>query len=184
MNKERRMAEFKAAEEDMVIEGYAITFDAPATHYGMTEIIDKRALENTDMKDVPLRYNHEESHLILARTRNKSLELNVDEKGLKIRAKLIDTTQNQDIYKSIKAGLIDKMSFAFTTSDDDFDSKTDTRTIKSIDKLWDVSVVDVPFYESTEVYARDLDTSKEYFEKKKREVLIERLKREQLKERL
>lgn len=184
MNKERRMAEFQATDEDMVIEGYAITFDSPATHYGMTEIIDKRALENTDMKDVPLRYNHEESHLILARTRNKSLELNVDEKGLKIRAKLIDTTQNQDIYKSIKAGLIDKMSFAFTTTDEKYDTTTDTRTIKSIDKLWDVSVVDVPFYESTEVYARGLDTSKEYFEKKKRQVLIEKLKREQLKDRL
>ena len=137
----------------MIIEGYAITFNSPATH-GYTEIISDRALDNTDMSDVPLKYNHEDSHLIMARTRNKSLELKKDEKGLLIKAELIDTQSNKDIYKSIKAGLIDKMSFAFTVRGDEYDYDTDTRTITDIDKLYDVSVVDMPFYDSTSVYAR------------------------------
>lgn len=138
----------------MIVEGYAITFNSPATH-GYTEIINERALDNCDMSDVPLKYNHEDSHLIMARTRNKSLELKKDEKGLFIRAELIDTQSNKDIYKSIKAGLIDKMSFAFTVREDEYDYDTDTRKILDIDKLYDVSVVDVPFYDSTSVYARD-----------------------------
>lgn len=142
---------------EMIIEGYAVVFDSPATHFGFTEIIKKGALDKCNMKDVPLKYNHNDNHLILARTRNKSLELVVDDVGLKIRAKLIDTTSNVDIYKSIKAGLLDKMSFAFTVSDDDYDYKTDTRTIIGIDCLYDVSVVDTPFYDSTEIYARALD---------------------------
>lgn len=140
-------------EEKMIVEGYAITFNSPATH-GYTEVIKPGALDNTDMSDVPLKYNHEDSHLIMARTRNKSLELKKDEKGLFIKAELIDTQSNKDIYKSIKAGLIDKMSFAFTVRGDEYDYDTDTRTITDIDRLYDVSVVDIPFYDSTSVYAR------------------------------
>lgn len=158
MKKETRIlnVEFRTPEEDnkMIVEGYAITFNSPATH-GYTEIINDRALDNCDMSDVPLKYNHEDSHLIMARTRNKSLELKKDEKGLFIRAELIDTQSNKDIYKSIKAGLIDKMSFAFTVREDEYDYDTDTRKILDIDKLYDVSVVDIPFYDSTSVYARN-----------------------------
>lgn len=142
---------------EMIVEGYAVVFDSPATH-GFTEVIKKGAFDKCNMKDVPLKYNHDDSHLILARTRNGSLQLEVDDKGLKVRAKLIDTTSNIDIYKSLKAGLLDKMSFAFTVSEEEWDAKTDTRTITGIDCLYDVSVVDTPFYDSTEIYARALST--------------------------
>lgn len=174
MNKEVRMlnVEFKALdneEDKMIIEGYPITFDSPATHYGMTEIIDKKALDNADMSDVPLKYNHDDSHLIMARTRNGSLKLEVDATGLKMTAELIDTQSNRDIYKSIKAGLLDKMSFAFTTKSDSYDYDTDTRRVLEIDRLYDVSVVDMPFYDSTSVYARSIDNSEEYFKNKQQE---------------
>ena len=164
--KEKRIinVEFRTPENNedkMIIEGYAITFNSPATH-GYTEIISERALDNCDMSDVPLKYNHEDSHLIMARTRNNSLELKRDEKGLFIRAELLDTQSNIDIYKSIKAGLIDKMSFAFTVRGDEYDYDTDTRKILDIDKLYDVSVVDVPFYDSTSVFARNVDNSDDF----------------------
>ena len=190
--KEIRMitAEFRAVETEdgkMVIEGYPITFNAPATHWGMTEIIDREALKECDMTDVPLRYNHEEAFLILARTRNASLQLVADDIGLKMRAELIDTQSNVDIYKSIQAGLLDKMSFAFTTEKEEYDYDTDTRKILKIDKLWDVSVVDVPYYDTTSVYARKLDNSEEYYKNiqtEKRKRLAEKLKRQELIEKL
>ena len=154
--KEIRLTEVRALEnEEMVIEGYAVVFESPATHYGYTEIVDKNAFSICDMQDVCLKYNHEDNFLILARTRNQSLQLTVDDKGLKVRATLIDTTQNRDIYKMVQAGLLDKMSFAFTVKKEEWDYDTDTRRILEIDKLYDVSIVDVPFYESTEVYARN-----------------------------
>lgn len=146
-----------SANNEMVIEGYAVVFDSPATH-GFTEIIDRNAFNGCDMKSVPLKYNHTDTYLILASTKNNSLSLTVDDKGLKIRAVLIDTTQNIDIYKAIKAGLLDKMSFAFTVSDEQWDYSTDTRRILGIDKLYDVSVVDLPFYDTTSIYARALNT--------------------------
>ena len=170
MNKEIRMlnVEMRASDEEdkMIIEGYPITFNSPAKH-GYTEIISDTALDNCDMTDVPLKYNHEDSHLIMARTRNGSLTLTKDKTGLKMRAELIDTQSNKDIYKSIKAGLIDKMSFAFTVRGEEYDYDTDTRKIIDIDKLYDVSVVDMPFYDSTSVYARSLDNSSDYEEKRK-----------------
>ena len=145
-------------DSEMLIEGYAVVFESPATHYGFTEIIDKNAFNGCDMRDVPLKYNHSDNFLILARTRNDSLQLILDDKGLKIKANLIDTTNNRDIYKMIKANLLDKMSFAFTVSDEEWDYETDTRRILKIDRLYDVSVVDTPFYDTTSIYARALST--------------------------
>ena len=171
MNKsefERRLIEIRAIESDddkMLIEGYAITFDKPATHdYGgrkFTETIKKGALDKTDMKDVPLRYNHNDTWLIMARTRNKSLKLIVDDIGLKIEAELLDTQSNRDAYKAIKAKLIDKMSFAFRVADGGdswtFGEKETVREVTNIAKLWDVSVVDTPFYDSTSIYTRSFE---------------------------
>lgn len=165
---ERRFIEIRALDNQdgkMTIEGYAITFDNPATHqYGtrkFTETIKRGALDNTDMKDVPLRYNHNDNVMIMARTRNKSLRLIKDEKGLLIQADLIDTQSNRDLYKAIQEGLIDKMSFAFRVAEQgdkwSFGEDETTREVMDIARLFDVSVVDTPFYDSTSIYTRSFD---------------------------
>ena len=167
-NYEQRLIEIRAVENEenkMIIEGYAIIFDSPATHdiggRKFTETIKSGALDKTDMTDVPLRYNHNDTWLIMARTRNKSLMLIVDKIGLKIRAELIATQSNRDAYLAIQKGLIDKMSFAFNVADGgdtwNFGENETTRDVTNIAKLWDVSVVDTPFYDSTFIYARSLD---------------------------
>lgn len=166
--KEVRLTEMRAVENsennEMIIEGYAAVFDSVTSLGWCNEIIAKEAFNQCNMQDVCLRYNHDDGLYILARTRNKSLQLTIDDKGLKVRAKLIDTTQNRDVYKMIKEKLLDKMSFAFSVRKQEWDYETDTRTILEIDQLFDVSVVDVPAYDSTEVYARN----KEEYENEKR----------------
>lgn len=179
--KEVRLKEIRALEnepEKMVVEGYAIVFDEP-TDLGYMEVIESGALDKCDMSDVCMKYNHEDNTLIMARTRNKSLQLTVDEHGLKVYAELIDTQSNRDIYKSIQAGLLDKMSFAFIVSDANWDTVDgrDIRRITGIAKLFDVSVVDVPAYDQTEVYAR----SKEAVEKEQEEYHKLKLEKEKLK---
>lgn len=135
----------------MEIKGYAVVFNSPET-YGYTEVISDKALDETDMSDVVLRYNHNDSFMVLARTRNKSLSLEKDEKGLMIDAVLQDDiTDHRNIFNAIKSGLIDKQSFAFSVEEDEYDYDTDTRTITKIGKLFDVSVVDQPFYNATDV---------------------------------
>lgn len=157
---ENRLSDVSFKEEDeqkMVLEGYAIVFDQETLigdkDKGFIESIDRNALKNANMKDVPMKYNHDDSFLIIARTRNNSLRLTVDDIGLKVRAELIDTDSNKDIYKMVKAGLLDKMSFAFTVSSQKIDRSGDIpkRTITGIDRLYDVSIVDLPAYDQTSI---------------------------------
>ena len=163
--KEVRLTEVRALEDErMIVEGYAVVFDSVTDLGYFKEVIDRNALNGCDMSDVCMKYNHSDELLIMARTRNNSLQLLVDERGLKFRAELIDTTQNRDLYKMIQAQLLTKCSFAFIVAEEDMDYATNTRRILKIDKIFDVSVVDVPAYEATEVYAR----SKEQFEEEKR----------------
>ena len=162
-DKELRHVQFRAAEEEgkMILEGYPVVFDEETLigdkEWGWYEVIDKKALENADISDVPLKYNHGDAKGILARTRNGSLKLTIDEKGLKMRAELIDTTDNIDIYKCVKSGLLDKMSFAFNVVEDIVEQKKEgipKRTITKIGRLFDVAVVDLPAYDQTSIYAR------------------------------
>ncbi len=180
----------KSEDEKMEIKGYAAVFNSPET-YGYTEVIAPTAFDEADMSDVVLRYNHNDSFMVLARTRNKSLQLDVDNKGLFMNATLQDDiTEHRDIFNAIKSELIDKQSFAFTVDEDTYDYDTDTRTIPKIGKLFDVSVVDQPFYNATDVsVARDVNNDefltrraemrKEHEEKvaleEKRKALLEKL---------
>ena len=135
----------------MKIKGYAAVFNSPET-YSYTEVIAPTAFDGADMSDVVLRYNHNDSFMVLARTRNKSLELNIDATGLFMNATLQDDiTEHRNIFNAIKSGLIDKQSFAFSVEEDEYDYETDTRTLTKIGKGFDVSVVDQPFYNATDV---------------------------------
>ena len=146
----------------MEFEGYAIVFgqrtilwkDDDGNDYG--EIIDKNCLDNTDMVDVPLRYNHQTSW-VLARTRKKlgpgSLIFTKDNFGLRVKGEFVDMQYSRDVYAMMLAEVIDQMSFAFTVRDYSYDSATRTTTIKDIDKLFDVSVVDSPAYPQTSISA-------------------------------
>ncbi len=153
-------AETDDEKNEMILEGYAAMYDSKTRigfdDWAFDEIIERGAFDGANLKDVPLKYNHSDEIPILARTRNKSLTLTPDKDGLKIRAVLLDTSDGRDMYKRVQAGLIDKMSFAFTVSDEEIDTtgKIPVRHIKKFDKIFDVSVVDTPAYENTSVYAR------------------------------
>lgn len=164
--KEIRLVNMRALDEEvMTVEGYAAVFDTVTDLGWMKEVIDRHAFDNADMSDIVMKYNHENSVLPMARTRGGSLQFAVDDHGLKIRAKLPDTSVNRDIYTLIREGVLSKMSFAFTVKSEEYDYDTDTRKILEFDKIFDVSVVDVPAYETTEIYAR----SKEQYEEEKRQ---------------
>jgi len=165
MNKEVRISDLKpnSQEEAMILEGYALVFNKETLigddKRGFVEVIEPTALISTSLKDVPLKYNHQDNFLVIARTRNASLVLSTDENGLRVTANLLDTQSNRDIYSAVKAGLLDKMSFAFTVKDQVWDRSGDIpkRTIKAINRLYDVSIVDTPAYEDTSIYARSLE---------------------------
>lgn len=162
------LAELRTLEtekEEMILEGYALKFNQSTQPkfkelYGYTEIIGERALDDTDLSDVPLKYNHSDEKVILARTRGGTLNLIKDNIGLKIRAILNNKIPDHiSVYEAVKSGLIDKMSFGFYPDKEknSYDGENRTITINRILSLTDVSVVDIPAYDNTEVYARNLE---------------------------
>lgn len=141
------------------ISGYAVVFEQrtvlykdPVTGIEYGEIIDRHALDCANMADVVLRYNHQGR--VLARTRNHSLQLSIDDHGLNIRADMSGSDEAMSFYKEVKNGLLDKMSFAFQVKEDIYDQQTNTRRILAISCIQDVSLVDFPAYDQTQVSAR------------------------------
>ncbi len=179
--KEFRAAEIRSAEENdkLIVEGYAAVFDTEALMFEseMTgtkyyEKVNRGAFDGADLKDVVMKYNHFDQALVLARTRNKTLQLTVDDHGLKIRAELANTSAGKDIYELIKRGDLDKMSFAFTVEKDDLEydekAKVAVRSIIKFDRIFDVAVVDFPAYDATEIAVEG--RSADYFKKMEEEI--------------
>lgn len=149
----------------MIVEGYATTFNQPYELYRydnrvIMEQVDPHAFDSCDMSDVVMQYDHQGR--VFARTRNGTLTLRVDSKGLYITADLGGTEEGQKLYQEIKDGYTDRMSFGFVVGADsrtiieDSDAGTVTvlRTILKIRKLYDVSAVSIPANDMTSISAR------------------------------
>ena len=156
----------KAEDGAMIVEGYAATFNQPYQLYSysdftVNEQIDRHAFDDTDMSDVIMQYDHEGR--VFARISNGTLELSVDDHGLKIRARLDGTEIGRQLFEEIQGGYTSKMSFGFTvgeqkreeTEDMENGHTTVLRTITKITKLYDVSAVSLPANDATEISARN-----------------------------
>lgn len=162
-------------EKKMVLHGLATPFEKPTVLFEIDgieykEVIDRHALDNSDFSLCCLKYNHENSVPVLARTRNKSLETSIDNEGLKYTATLANTTVARDVYTLVKEGILNQCSFAFTVKRSEYDKATRTRRILEIDKVFDISIVDIPAYEDTNVEARsffELESKKDRLESDK-----------------
>ena len=166
----RRNYEFEVrAEKDEkkgnIIVGRPIVYDVKTDICGMfAEIIDKGALDKADLKDVRFLVNHDISKIPLARsrknTKNSTMQLTVDDKGMEIRVAL-DTENNteaQNLYSAVERGDITGMSFMFGVDKEEWENlKSDypTRHIKAISTVIEVSAVTFPAYEETSITARD-----------------------------
>lgn len=156
-DREYRAFEMRVSDGEMSVEGYAAVFESPTVMYSdgtidYKEVIDRKAFDGAQMADVVMNYNHQGKPV--ARTKNGTLELFSDDTGLRIRANLSGTEEGRRLYEEIKGGYIDKMSFAFTVSEDSYDRATHTRRVLGIQRLYDVAAVDIPAYDATSISAR------------------------------
>jgi HK97 family phage prohead protease len=161
--KETRIAEIRAESlnDALILEGRAIVFDQeteindPVGSY--REIIKSGALNEADLSDVRLLFNHDLNRVPLART-PKTMTLRVDSVGMTIRATLPKTESAREIYEAVKRRDLTGMSFAFKVAEDSYDERTDedgfrviTRTITKIKKIYDVSAVSFPANPATDI---------------------------------
>lgn len=179
-------AEGEEALAEMVVSGYASTFDEPYRLYSDDQVevwekVDRNAFDETDMSDVIMQYDHQGR--VFARIRNNTLTVSPDDTGLFIRADLSGTDIGRSLYQEIAGGYTDRMSFGFTVDEDTreiVDDRTTgksivTRTITKVGKLYDVSAVSLPANPGTSISARFLDGAIE-------EARAERLKAKELEE--
>lgn len=155
-----------------VIEGYALKFNTRSQVLGafttFVETLDRNCLNGADMRSTVATFNHDQSQIIGRVDAN--MMLNIDDVGLRFAITMPDTTIAHDVLENIRAGILNKCSFAFTLPDDDSADdwqKSDeegidyVRTIRKIDHLYDVSVVTTPAYLDTTVGARSLERAKQ-----------------------
>lgn len=160
------ITDLRASDEnnEHVIEGYAALFENSTLIWNyFEETIARGAIKDDALEDVLFLVNHDGNKLALARSRrnnsNSSLQLKVDDKGLHFKTKL-DVDNNPEasaLYSAVKRGDVNGMSFWMKVAKDqwsDLDTNKPKRRITEISKIFEISAVNWPAYESTEIHAR------------------------------
>ena len=154
--------------------GRPIVFNQRTNIGWYDEVIERGALDTTDLKDVRFLVNHNTNMIPLARSRNNNenstMQLSPDDDGMGIRVDL-DTENNSDarsLYSAVSRGDISGMSFMMIVDKDSWDdvnTEHPTRHIRSIQSVLEVSAVTFPAYSQTSIQARGLsealDSAKE-----------------------
>lgn len=151
--------EVRAGGDGMSFTGYAAVFDSPSEPLPFIERIAPGAFASTikSRNNVYLLANHDFA-APLARTRNKSMTLTEDGHGLRVEAKLPDTTHGRDLAVLLRDGIVDSMSFGFSVpkNGDAWSEDGMQRTLKSV-RLHEVSIVTMPAYRATSAAVRSID---------------------------
>lgn len=163
----------KEDNKELRIEGYFVVYDDETMLWdGVYEKIDRHAFDGELEKDIRALIGHD-MEKVLGRTKNKTLTLKSDDKGL-WGSILINRNDPEalSLYQKVKRGDVDKCSFGFIPTDEESES-SDNGTLFTVKKcdLIEVSVVAFPAYENTSISARKKD-----FEKKREEFRKSKLK--------
>lgn len=137
-----------------LVRGYAFKW-APYPLYederGETvyEEFKREAFENTDMSDIIMQLNHQGT--VMARLRNNTLKLTLDDIGGFIEADLSKSQDARNLYEAIDNGLIDRMSWGFIPGEYHFDRSSRTIVHTAVKKIFDVSAVSMPANDTTSI---------------------------------
>jgi HK97 family phage prohead protease len=151
-----RDVEARADDSGMRLAGYAAVFGDSSVPLPFKESIAAGAFRKTlsETPDVRMLINHE--GLPLARTKNGTLTLTEDDRGLYMDATIADTSEGRDLYKLVERGDVDQMSFAFRVIRQKYNEDRSVRTLTEVSLAdGDVSVVTYPAYPTTSVEARE-----------------------------
>lgn len=151
-------------EKQLKIEGYVNITNTPSdvilSEDGepFTEKIEKGAFKKAldqQQNDINLLFEHDKA-MILASTKNGSLELAEDEKGLFIKATLLKSKLSEHIYELISKNFLEGMSFGFICKEAEMDTDENgnvQRVVKNL-QLIEVSIVQQPAYNDTTLSTR------------------------------
>lgn len=154
---ERRAAELEIRAKGRTLEGYAATFGTRAKIADFEEIIASGAFAESLRDGDKLALVDHDASKLLARTRNGSLKLAEDTRGLHFEIALPKTTLADDVLALADAGSLGGCSFGFLSKRDHWQGTL--RTLQSVD-LQEISIVSAwPAYPQTSVSARSAGLS-------------------------
>ena len=170
-------AEVRAVATDdgtLKIAGYAATFNQEAENLSFREQIAPgaftRSLESAD--PIFLLVNHQSDQLPLASTQSGTLKLTQDKVGLRMEANLDPANPRAaELASALTRGDVNKMSFAFSINPGGESRDGGVRTITDC-TLYEVSVVNMPAYDSTQVGMRSVEDEAEALELRKRAMAL------------
>lgn len=149
---ERRAAEVELRAKGRKLEGYAAVFDTRVRVADFDELITRGAFADTLKSGDKLALVDHDAAKVLARTRNGSLRLAEDTRGLHFEIELPRTTLADDVIALAEAGTLGGASFGFIAKRDAWAGSL--RTLHAVD-LREISVVSAwPAYPQTSVSAR------------------------------
>ena len=157
--------EVRAEGDNQVVVGYASVFNSLSNDLGgFKELISPDAFAGRTEDDVRFLLNHDANY-VFGRTTSGTMNLTIDEVGLRYEVEMPDTQAARDLTVTMKRGDINQSSFAFSVEDDSW-AEVDgevIRTIHKVKRLYDASVVTYPAYEqaSSEVAKRSMEAWKE-----------------------
>lgn len=170
----------KRIDSSYYTEGYATTFEPYVLwedeNGPIYEKFDRSCFVGCDMSDIIMQFDHQ--GMVMARQRNKTLLVEVDDNGLFIAADLSKSEMARNLYEAIANGLIDRMSWGFMPGEYYFDKATRTFVHTKIKKIFDVSAVSIPANEDTNIHARSFVNGE--IEKMKQELLEQKRNKEKL----
>jgi HK97 family phage prohead protease len=150
--------EIREEGDGMTFVGYAAKFDQPSENLGgFVEYVERGAFSRSlkSRNDVMLLWNHDAGQP-LASTRSGTMKLTEDEVGLRVEARLPETTLGKDLAILLRDKIVGKMSFGFNVIKDSWNSEGNERRLKSV-RLFEVSAVVWPAYTQTSATVRGLD---------------------------
>ena len=163
-----RIESREEAAASRTIVGYAAKFECwsdPIMGW-FREKIARGAFDACDLSDVIMCFNHRDD-AILGRTTSGTLQLTVDEVGLRFSFDAPNTTLGNDMLELVCRGDVSKCSFRFGVEQDEWryaDEQNgldaDERTILKFSRVVDVALVVFPAYPDTEASVRHLEERK------------------------
>lgn len=157
--------------EPLKIRGYAAVFNqlSDPLWFGRERILPG-AFADSLGGDVRALVDHDPS-LIIGRTKNATLSMREDARGLYVEIVPPETTLGKDTIESVRRGDLDQMSIGFRTIEDQWKTENGEAVRELVKaELFDVSIVAFPAYPQTSADVRSLfpDGIPESIEKNKK----------------
>ncbi|MGG1483494.1 HK97 family phage prohead protease [Peribacillus castrilensis] len=156
--------EVRSDENKNIIAGYAAEFEKLSVLlWGFREKIRKGAFQKSlETNTIKALWNHD-TNLVLGSSKNGTLNLWEDDRGLRFELEPPNTTWGKDAMESIRRGDVDGVSFGFEVKTEEWDTTDPNNNIRTLVEveLHEISPTPFPAYPQTSVGVR---SAKQVFE--------------------